>query len=214
MSKEKLEYLVDEKTYSVIVTRKRIKNITYRFKDGCFYISAPRIASNVIIFKGLDKFAKNLIKKSIKPNAISNEYIYVFGERYPFNNINIDNSAIEYSDRDIKKLFEKKLKKLLLDYVTESVKRYGLEMGINTDIYRVKVRNTKSRFGSNSRTTNTLAFSSQLVHFSKEIIDSVVVHELAHCKVFDHSKEFYNVVYQHCPNYNILRKKLINSEFN
>ena len=46
-----------------------------------------------------------------------------------------------------------------------------------------------------------------------EIIDSVIIHELAHHFVYDHSDNFYKVVYKYCPNYDILRKKLIKAEF-
>ena len=67
----------------------------------------------------------------------------------------------------------------------------------------------KTRLGSNSRKTNKLAFSLSLVHYSKDIIDSVIVHELAHYYEFNHSFKFYNIVYKYCPNYKILRKKLI-----
>ena len=59
----------------------------------------------------------------------------------------------------------------------------------------------------------TLTFSFVLIHYSKEVIDSVVIHELAHDLFFDHSSNFYNVVYNYCPNYDILRKQLVKGEF-
>ena len=206
---ELLSYTVDGKEYPVKLTRKWMRSIQYRFRDGTFLISAPKLVSKSTIFKGLDKFAKKLVSREEKTPSITNEYIYIFGEQYPINNINIDNSVIDASDKE---KLNKQLSKILLNYVTESVNKFAKEMNVN-EPYKIKVRNTKTRLGSNSRRTKTLAFALSLVHFSKEIIDSVVVHELAHCFVFNHSKAFYNVVYQHCPNYNVLRKKLIHSEF-
>mgnify|MGYP003317159142 CR=1 FL=1 len=204
---EIFSYTLENKTYDVVLTRKRMKTIQYRFKDGKFVISAPRLATKSTIFAGLQKFAPKLIKRTVSIQAITDEYVYIFGEKHL---INKDNSENEPKNKE---LLLKELSNILLDYLKERVTFYSSEMEIFED-YKVKVRNTKTRLGSNSRRTKTLAFALSLVHFSKEIIDSVVVHELAHCKVFDHSKEFYNVVYQHCPNYNVSRKKLIHSEFN
>lgn len=202
-------YTLENQTYEVVLTRKRMKSIQYRFKDGKFVISAPRLATKSTIFAGLQKFAPKLLKRSVRVQAITNDYIYIYGEKCPIGLINIDNIDIDLSEKE---KVNKNLAKILLNYVTRRVTELAPQMGI-FEMYKVKVRNTKTRLGSNSRRTKTLAFALSLIHFSKEIIDSVVVHELAHCKVFDHSKEFYNVVYQHCPNYNILRKKLIHSEF-
>lgn len=200
-------YTLENQTYEVVLTRKRMKTIQYRFKNGKFVISAPRLATKSTIFAGLQKFAPKLIKRSVSVQAITDEYVYIFGEKRIINN---DNSELDCSSRET---LEGQLSKMLLNYVKERVAYFAPRMEIFDD-YKVKVRNTKTRLGSNSRRTKTIAFALSLVHFSKEIIDSVVVHELAHCKVFDHSKEFYNVVYQHCPNYNVSRKKLIHSEFN
>ena len=62
-------------------------------------------------------------------------------------------------------------------------------------------------------TSNRITFSLELIHFSPEIIDSVIIHELAHDFYRDHSIRFYNVVYQYCPNYDSLRNKMVKGEF-
>ena len=41
----------------------------------------------------------------------------------------------------------------------------------------------------------------------------VCVHELAHILVYDHSKEFYDVVYKYYPNYKECHTKLRKGEF-
>ena len=60
----------------------------------------------------------------------------------------------------------------------------------------------------NSRKTHTLTFQLSLVHYSKEIIDSVIYHELAHDFYFDHSANFYKLLLSYCPNYFKLKAKL------
>ena len=84
---------------------------------------------------------------------------------------------------------------------------------MNAPHFQVKVRQMKSRYGSNNRSNKTITYSLVLLHYSIEIIDSVIVHELSHHFVYDHSPNFYKVLYKYCPNYDILRKKLIRSEF-
>ena len=80
-------------------------------------------------------------------------------------------------------------------------------------LYKVTLKDMRTRFGSNSKHTKTLHFAYVLIHYSFDIIDSVIVHELAHILVYDHSKKFYDVVYKYCPDYDIYRKKLIKGEF-
>ncbi len=66
----------------------------------------------------------------------------------------------------------------------------------------------KTRWGTNSKKTHTLTFSMMLIHYDEEVIDSVIVHELAHYFYFDHSKNFYNVVRKYYPNYDEVQSRL------
>ena len=201
-------YKVNDKEYPVIVTVKRMKNIHYRFKDGAFVISCNRWTSKKQLLKGLDKYAEYLLKHADKPKAIGEDFVYIFGVKVPLNENKVinftDGSQIKYKDEiDLKK----QLKKLLLKYCTNKVGYYSKVM--NLPLYKVTVRDMSTRLGSNSKYTKSLHFALTLVHFAPEIIDSVIIHELAHIPVGNHSKAFYNVVYKYCPNYDIYRKKLI-----
>ena len=120
-----------------------------------------------------------------------------------------DGGVLKYKDRE---QLEKKLKKWFLEYITSRNQYYEQVMGIRTP-YKVRVRKMTTRYGSNSKSTHSITYSMVLMHYSCEIIDSVIVHELAHHFVRDHSKKFYNVVYQYCPNYKALHKRLRKGEF-
>ena len=80
-------------------------------------------------------------------------------------------------------------------------------MGIS-EPYKVAVRNTVRQYGSNSKRTHALSFQIDLIHYSPEIIETVVIHELAHEFERNHSKNFYNIVYKYCPMYKDLQRKL------
>mgnify|MGYP003315824582 CR=1 FL=1 len=197
-------YFVNNKEYLVKVTKKRMKNIHYRFKDGCFLVSCHPFVNRVQIIKGLDRFASGLISRDNKTKAIGEDYIYLFGEKYSLDNPIVFNGIIvNYSSKE--ELMQK-LKKLYKEYVTSRVRYF--EALMNVPEYKVRVQQMSTRYGSNSKKSHSLNFSLVLMHYSMSIIDSVVVHELAHYYEFNHSKNFYNVVYKYCPNYDYLHKCL------
>ena len=72
-------YKVNKKEYLVIVEHKRIKNIYYRFDNGVFKVSCNRYVLKSQIIKGLDKYASKMIKRSDRPNPMTDDYFYLFG---------------------------------------------------------------------------------------------------------------------------------------
>ena len=207
-----ITYDVDNISYIVNVTKKRVRNINYRFRNGQFYVSAhPFVTKNQII-KGLDRFAKKLISRSKETLTSGDDFIYILGERYSLigvSKITLNNG--ETFDFKNKEDLENKLKKYFKVLVTTRVRMY--EQMMNIPEYKVRVQKMRSRYGSNSKQTHTLNFSTVLIHYTIDIIDSVVVHELAHYYVFNHSKDFYNVVYKYSTNYKYLHACLKKGKF-
>lgn len=66
--------------------------------------------------------------------------------------------------------------------------------------------------GKNYYLKHLLTFDRILIHFSLDIIDSVVIHELTHHFVQNHSDAFYRILLTYCPDYRRLREKLIYGE--
>jgi len=205
-------YEVDNKTYEAHIFFKRVRNINYRFKDDKFVISCRRLTPMSMIKSGLDKFARTLIKRSSKKAPIGEDYIYILGEKvtlsFPGEYTFMSES---FSYKNIEE-FRKKIKKIFLKYLTYRTEYYAEEMGAPK--YLVKIRDMKTRYGSNNRVKKTITYGFMLIHHPLDVIDSVIIHELTHCFVFDHSDNFYRLLYKYCPNYNVLRKKLIKTEFN
>ncbi len=206
------EFILDNNSYRVKITYKPFKkNISYRYKDGEFHISSPLLCSQKEIFRGLDKFAPLLIKRSRRPSARFDNKIYILGKLYDLSTQCIslgDGNHVTFSND---KELETKLKKYFLEIVTKIVRNKEEEMKINPN--NIRVKRMKSRYGSNSKRTRTICFNLELLHYDSEVIEAIVVHELAHCLVFDHSKRFYDVVYRYCPNYKVLHKRLRKGEF-
>ena len=72
---------------------------------------------------------------------------------------------------------------------------------------KVRLSNAKSRWGS-CNAKGTVAINWRLVFFSIEIVDYVVVHELAHLVERNHSKRFWEQVKRHIPDYKGRKKWL------
>ena len=87
----------------------------------------------------------------------------------------------------------------------ERVRHYSGLMGITFG--RITVRNQKTRWGSCSEKGN-LNFNYLLYFLPKELLDYVVVHELAHRRHMNHSGEFWAEVEKYFPEYKESRKKL------
>lgn len=80
-------------------------------------------------------------------------------------------------------------------------KRMGVDYG------RITIREQKTRWGSCSSKGN-LNFNWKLVLLAPELLDYVVVHELAHRREMNHSKNFWKIVEAELPDYRERRRRL------
>ena len=71
---------------------------------------------------------------------------------------------------------------------------------VGVDYGKVTIRRQRSRWGSCSAKGN-LSFNCLLMLAPLAVLDSVVVHELCHRKVMDHSKRFYDLLLGIMPDY-------------
>ena len=98
-----------------------------------------------------------------------------------------------------------KLKTLAKEIIPPKVEKYAEIMGVFPE--HVSINSAKTRFGSCS-SKKRLNFSCRLMTYDERAIDYVVVHELAHLKHLNHSKDFWAFVEKFMPDYKE-RKKLL-----
>ncbi len=186
---------VNDKEYQILIEKRSMRSLTMRLsRDGnSLIVHAPYFVSKRNIMAFVCDKAPSLIKKSEqKKSAIPENVTPIFGE------------LIEGS------VDEKTKKSLLLEYCLQAQREYEKIMGIPP--YNVKVRTMSSRYGVNNKKTNTITYTTELVGYSKEIINAIIVHELSHHFERNHQKGFYDIVYKYCPNYKELHKKLRKGE--
>lgn len=97
------------------------------------------------------------------------------------------------------------------EYLPRRIKYFSLLM--NLEFEKIKYRKMKRRWGSCS-SIKELTFNTQLMKVKKELIDYVIVHELAHLKHMNHSKAFHLLVEKYLPNSKQLRQELKNIQIN
>lgn len=72
----------------------------------------------------------------------------------------------------------------------------------------LRVRTMRSRWGSCDAKAGVITLNSRLLRFRPEIIECVIMHELAHFRYRKHGPRFYGLLAELCPNYEILQAGL------
>jgi predicted metal-dependent hydrolase len=94
-----------------------------------------------------------------------------------------------------------KIREAFADRVDYYCKKMDVQVG------RITIRNQKTRWGSCSAKGN-VNFNYQLYYMPPELMDYVIVHELAHRRHMDHSVLFWEEVARYCPEYTVYRNQL------
>lgn len=202
--------IIDGDELEVVVERKRIKNIYFRINEKKqIYVTCPRLVSDTEIkkllkenIKSLEKMYKKVMNdhaKNDKVLLLGNELEYVYANRVKF----VDRVAYGPSIDAINAYLEKKSLKVFQDRLNIIAPGFS-----NLPKFRLRTRKMKSRWGVCNRGSMTVTLNTLLIHKKVFLIDYVIVHELSHWSHMDHSKEFWEEVQKHFPEYKKARKEL------
>ena len=199
-------YKLDGQTYNVLVVKKNNKNTYIKIKDDMtIYVTTNYLTSKREVKVILDN-EKDFLRKALsrtRKKLEKEELFYYLGEKYdiilvPFENTEVSNGKIFVKDE---KTLEKWLKKETKRVFTERLEyNYNL---FDEDIPfpKLKIRSMKTRWGVCNKRDNSVTLNSKLIKYSLHEIDYVIIHELSHFVHFDHSKEFWETVRMHMPDY-------------
>lgn len=123
-------------------------------------------------------------------------------------NLSFDNEVLvitSYSKASAKRNLEIWLKKDANQKILEALKKHSVHMEVT---YKdVRLKDQSSRWGSCS-TKKNLNFNWRLIMTPPQVLDYVVIHELAHLKHMNHSRQFWLLVEKYSPEYREHRRWL------
>lgn len=93
-----------------------------------------------------------------------------------------------------------------LPWLEHRMARWEKAMGLSCR--ELKMSTARCRWGSCSR-DGVIRISIYLVGAPVEAVDYVLIHELAHRRYFDHSRDFWHLVGEYCPDYPARRQALL-----
>lgn len=211
------------------VERKKVKNINLRIRpDGSIYISIPTNIDTYYVEsfikskkEWIDKHIKRI--EEIKSNMVEENYVDGSKIRFLGNYYNLkieyssdnqlvlnDNLFILYTDRTdyesrkkiVEKFYFKECKKLFNSRIE------FWKQNMNEEVDRLILKIINGKWGYCRPDKKIIALNILLIKRTLFEIDYVIIHELAHLKYPDHSKNFYRHIQVYMTNYKDAEKLL------
>jgi predicted metal-dependent hydrolase len=188
--------LLNEKIDVKVIKRRTTKHTYLRLKSETLIEISTNIYFTENDAKYLIKNKKEWLEKRLqflKTNCLSSNEYYFLGTKYEMGNIKID-FDIFYKEKS------KEILPKIVDKYSNMMKLFPTKL---------KYRKNKRVWGS-CNYKNEINFNIYLMKLPMELIEYVVIHELAHIKHKNHSKKFWNLVEYYCEDYK-KREKLFRS---
>ncbi len=153
---------------------------------------------------------KQLVSQVKKPVLLSSTKVFYFGKEYDVKvSKRLDGtvkvgkevvivSPLTLTSAAVLTLLSGWLKSRAIEYISKRVYELGDTMGLKFN--NLVFKQQKTRWGSCSSQKN-LNFNWKLIHAPKEVIDYVIIHELAHLTHMNHGKHFWNLVVKYDPDH-------------
>jgi predicted metal-dependent hydrolase len=192
-------------------------------KDGTLIVRAPLKAPEKIIREFAEKNTQWILKKqaqmrtavSLPPKQyISGETFLFLGREIPLETVKGQKPTLilenhfklaEFALGNAEWVFEQWYRVQARQILSERVRFFAGQH--NLQFQGIRISSARTRWGScNSK--GGLSFSWRLTLMPMDVVDYVVVHELAHTLVHNHSPRFWKLVESILPSYKVHRKWL------
>lgn len=95
---------------------------------------------------------------------------------------------------------------VLSDWCGQLASKYTNKLGVK--LQKIQLRMMKSRWGSCTSSTGRISLNLDLARYDKRYFTYVLVHELAHIRIANHSPDFYRLVETVIPDWKAVRKEM------
>ena len=197
---------LNNQTFNVFITRKNNKNMYLRVKKDGIYISCNYFVTASMIKSFIMKNEEDIIRmyETVQRKEKKNEEFYYLGNNYDV--IVLDTvSKIEFVRNQV---FVKNKTYLNTFLKNECERIFNERVKICYNLFeedipypKVMIGKMKRKWGYCNKRQELIKLNSELIKYSIDEIDYVIIHELCHFLEFNHSKNFWNYVKKYKPNY-------------
>lgn len=185
-------------------------------KNGEIVLKTPKVSDDFIqrLLLQRESWIRKQLQKVSSLQTLSvvlEDEILLFGEVF---SIDIDEAKelreslqkVKISNKEsVIRCYERFYKNYALSYITQRTAHFAEVMQLNYS--ELKFKKMRSRWGSCS-SKSVITFNTELIKLDKKLIDFIIVHELAHLKHMNHSKEFHALVHSYIHDAKTLNQKL------
>lgn len=208
-----MEIMLDGKKIDVYITRKAIKNMYLRIKSDGIYITCNYFVTKSMIISFIENNRESILKASVRleKKESKKEQFYYLGNSYDTIILNTV-SKIEFYNNQVfvknKTYLNTFLKNEAQRIFNERVKVCYNLFEENIPYPKVLIGKMTRKWGYCNKREKLIKLNFELIKYSINEIDYVIIHELSHFLEFNHSKSFWAYVKKYKPDYKLAQKVL------
>lgn len=201
-----MKIAIKDQTFNVFITKKNNKNMYLRVKKEGIYITCNYFVTNSMIKSFIEKNEDDIIRmnETVQRKEKKNKEFYYLGNNYDVVVLNTV-SKIEFVGNQV---FVKNKTYLNTFLKNECERIFNERVKICYNLFeedipypKVMIGKMKRKWGYCNKRQELIKLNSELIKYSIDEIDYVIIHELCHFLEFNHSKNFWNYVKKYKPNY-------------
>lgn len=229
-------FIYKNKEIEYTLSRKATKNTNFTVKpNGEIYISVPKFVTKKELNSQIEKMAKWLVEtqeivlnkaaNQIEKNIKNGSFTFIGGKKYLVKIIGgISNKVYLHSDfisvqikekyidnqKYINSFFNNWQREILYNMSEKFMIKYLELLSIKGKTPTLQIRSMTGRWGSCTPAQRNIIINANLIYYPFECLEYIVLHEVTHLIVPNHSQNFYLIIESAMPDWksrkNILRE--------